>query len=334
MAFAKGTGTVTGVQAATTAIRDFLVNTVGWRSEGSGALDGRTYYGVGSPGEAGTKTMHLGLYPRRETSVKASIQVWPARSYNAACAFNTQPDGPQDGTCGIAWCALRKGYFSIPSIPCTGDGTITWWCYADKDTVVVILKSDTYYHAGYFGLLESYGHPECDLHPMVALGGQCFNLTELCYNCARYWPFGQNGNQASPNSWVRGVERVWFQCPPSPVWHCGDGCCWRGVNGVTRLTTTLCNTLIMGVHFNAPNNPWGMGGGRTLTPIMVGMQQQETRGMRGAMRHVFHVSNVGLAAEAVITVGGNDYRVFPPVTVDGTGGVIDTGRWIAVRNYT
>lgn len=332
MAYYRGNGTESGIAAVVVAIKDFLTNTVGWRVEGTGSLNGATWWGVGSSGEAGTKTLHVGLYPRRESATVGSLQMWPSRCYCAVNGFTDQPDGPALGTCGIAYCATRCGYWCVPSVPVQADASITWWCYADLDSFVVILKSGVFYHAGYVGLLNSYHPEECDIHPFFALGGSCYNMTE-CYVCAKFWPFSQSGANAQPTSWARAIERSWCCCGTPLAWHCTDICCWYGMNFVTRFTSTNCNTMIMGIHFNKPYSPWGLGGGRTLTPIMVGLQLQETAGLRGTLKNVFHVPSSGLAAEGVITVAGNSYRVFPPVTADGSGGATDANRWIAVRDY-
>lgn len=53
-------------------------------------------------------------------------------------------------------------------------------------------------------------------------------------------------------------------------------------------------------------------------------------GMRGRFRNIWHVSNLGLEEEAILTVGGNDYKVFPPPEQYGP---VDDTLWIAIRWY-
>ena len=86
--------------------------------------------------------------------------------------------------------------------------------------------------------------------------------------------------------------------------------------------------LSMGELCANDHSPSSFGGGYYLQPLFIATEDD---GMRGYLKYAYQVPKWSLNPEEVITVGGDDYIVFPNTASYGSN---LNERWVAIRNYT
>lgn len=316
-----------------TAIETILVQ-AGWSQDAIGTCEldpprNYTWITYKSTGESGAEDLCLGL---------AYINPEPGGAYEdyRGLQLYMMEDSPPSGCCITPWavggisgtvpdCATGASR-GIPTIPLgpgdDDDGALgRYWLTCDKDALVIIARVDldtSNYQPGYVGLLSRYQPPASDCRPaLVIAGGPWAALSNGCYG--GNWPFSQG---SCPQS----ADMIHLRSLADTGWQ------------TFKNTTTgypqpgpSANYLAVSKYMNRCNQPWGLGGGRSLMPISVAPGYDPSgEGMRGRFRNIWHVSNLGLEEEAILTVGGNDYKVFPPPEQYGP---VDDTLWIAIRWY-
>lgn len=223
---------------------------------------------------------------------------------------------------------MVPGWAGAPLSPVTGaEGT--YWIACDKDALALVLKYNAgqyYYQPAYAGLLNRFRPLENDVNPVFLTGGLDYdgNL-DAC--CDGRWPFAETvaAQYARPeNIWLRNTE----------------GTDWKGYHRMAfgyPCPANGTNYMSVTCFSNRRNQPYLLGGGRSLMPISVAPSDDGSvsgiprEGLRGQLKHVWHVSKYGVAAEDSVNVMGNDYMMFPRVSSDYSGDQDDL--WLAMRWY-
>lgn len=307
MAFAKSTGTATNVADLVAKTEAFLRVTLGWGTMKSGSENGIPWHVMSSIGELGTEGIHLGISGEVRTTALAGFVVWLYTGYDAGCDFCNQP--------GAICCggSMDPGYCAwayLPGFPME-DSPTTYWFFGDKDMFIVVTKTGSRYHMMYTGLVERFNEACDDCYPIGAFGSSgYFIITGKCADedsCA--FPFGIS---------VGSTRWYWMRDRADAS--------WIESYGFRTMTSGSTCLLAMGMYQNLEGSPSAYGGGSFLAPMPI-----ETSGdaMRGCLKYAYQIPNYGLSPEEVISVGGNDYIVFP----DTCSPVAQRKRWVAIRNY-
>lgn len=306
MPFNKATGSANDEEEFLTKLRNFMVTTLGWSEIGTGTEGGHSYKILSSTGESGTEPIFLGLYATyKDTTDLATIQFNAYTGFcSAACGFVCQCCSICHGT---ACNPVQEGWLGLAGLVMShGAASTTYWFYGDKDCVIIITKTGDYYHGAYLGLVDRFLAEANDQYPMYLAG-----TAHWCPNYCGYdtiiqsWPFAMSGNFAP--RWIR--DRA-----------CTTWCCSRYVCCKITGSAYIAYSLLK----NEDQQPSVFGGEYSLDPLHVTMAD----GMRGPMKYVYAIGYGGLVAGSVISVGGNNYKVFPNLLG------IDSNRWVAIRDYT
>lgn len=365
MAFYKNTGTVFPSPSGIMSLANIVLPAAGWTADSHGRCTvgdtGEPFFlpifwrwrSWASTGESGTDSLVLGAsgqspgepssysghmcyqFFMMDSSVPSGCCLWQSMSPmppNPACCITP---GDMQLNQGIV-----SGWPGVPLRPNTNDNH-KWWVACDKDAMAMVIRYDAggagvgpfYYQPVYVGLLDSFHDGTDDPNPQFLTGGLDANVNYCACDHER-WPFTS-------------TFALQYSCPKNIWMRDMTGCCWCGYHRKTWFypcswdppSSNFSYMSITGTNTFRKCQPWLKGGGRTLYPIAVGDSDDGSvsgiakQGMRGTMKHIWHVSRRALAPEDIVNINGNDYIVFPRVD-DSYVGASDGDYWLAMRWYT
>jgi hypothetical protein len=253
-------------------------------------------------GLSGTDAIYVGV--RKYENVPADIFGWMLNGFTGyvnGLSFYNQPGGlPFDATAG----------WNTPGIS-LWNSEIPYWFFVTGRRIIMVAKISTVYVALYLGFILPYGTPGQWPYPLCVAGSMNGNQfvsrfsTTSAFHTVPFIPFAPdntNGRSClalrlSDGSWRRisfGATNQQYQ--HNGVWpYSSYFVATDGMNGFYNMRAALDDSYVL--------HP-------TLIHMGSNTTEAQVKGILGEFDGVFHVPGLGNAAEDVITIGADNFRVF------------------------